>query len=92
MSSRTYRGPVLEKRRRNNGRNMYALCEAVSMEWVDAPPAGAEAWTDDQWEQAIEREARRRLGREIVARMDAQRAKATKRWAEKNRQQKGATV
>lgn len=82
MSSRTYKGPVLEKRRRNNGRNMDALCEAVSMEWVDAPPAGAEAWTDDQWEQAIEREARRRLGRE----------KATKRWAEKNRQQKGATA
>lgn len=63
MRGRTYKGPVLDKRRRNNGRNLNALCDAVSMEWVDAPPAGSEAWTDDQWEAAIYREARRRLGR-----------------------------
>jgi len=85
-------GGTRQTYRHNGGRNLEALCETVSMEWVDAPPAGAEDWTDDQWEWEIEREARRRLGREIVARMDAQRAKATKRWAEKNRQQKGATA
>lgn len=82
MSSASMCGGKHETYRHNGGRNLEALCEAVSMEWVDAPPAGAEAWTDDQWEQAIDWEARRRLGRE----------KATKRWAEKNRQQKGVTA
>lgn len=74
--------------RQNGGHNLGALCETVSMEWVDAPPAGAEDWTDDEWEAAIEQEARRRLGREIVARMDAQRAETRRRENETRRQQR----
>ena len=50
-----------------------AFRDAVSIAWASCPPPGAEDWTDDEWEEAIEREARRQYGAGIVARMDARR-------------------
>lgn len=60
------------------------MADVVSMEWANNPPAGAEAWTDEEWEAALMAEARRRTLAGVARRMLA-------REAARKQQQKGTT-